>query len=123
MAKYHINDKGEAGVCRAKTKCRFGGSSGVDNHFESREAAEKHVQEKLNKQYGQVESLSRGTARDDLKKLANKGVKVEKIAKISQHDFSSAAPDVSTIDLVDEKPTADELRNFRSSFSLHSANH
>lgn len=41
MANWHINDKREVHPCRAGSgNCRFGGDSGEDNHFSSRESAE-----------------------------------------------------------------------------------
>lgn len=44
MIKWHINDKGEVGRCSAtKGKCPFGGASGLENHYSSREEAEKFV--------------------------------------------------------------------------------
>jgi len=50
--KYHINAKGEVKVCHAKIKCRFGGDSGQDNHFTSKEAAVKSAQESLVSEFG-----------------------------------------------------------------------
>lgn len=40
MIKWHINDSGEVGRCSAtKAKCPFGGASGLENHYSSREEA------------------------------------------------------------------------------------
>jgi len=42
MVKWHINDKGEVGRCSAtKGNCPFGGATGLENHYSSREEAEK----------------------------------------------------------------------------------
>lgn len=42
MAKWHINGSGEVGRCTAtKRRCPFGGASGEENHFSSREKAEE----------------------------------------------------------------------------------
>lgn len=44
MIKWHINDKGEVGRCSAtKGKCPFGGASGLENHYSSREEAVKEA--------------------------------------------------------------------------------
>ena len=44
MIKWHINDKGEVGRCSAtKGNCPFGGASGLENHYSSREEAVKTV--------------------------------------------------------------------------------
>lgn len=49
MSKYHISGNGEPAVCTAKVKCRLGGESGQENHFdtpdEAREAFEKSMSE------------------------------------------------------------------------------
>lgn len=39
MAKYHISGKGEPEVCTAEIKCRLGGESGQENHYDSPEEA------------------------------------------------------------------------------------
>ena len=40
MAKYHVNDDGVPGVCRAKKRpCKFGGPDGTKNHYESMDEA------------------------------------------------------------------------------------
>lgn len=39
MSKYHVNSKGETGKCSAKTKCPFGGETGVENHFSTEKEA------------------------------------------------------------------------------------
>lgn len=44
MAKYHINRKGDAALCRAKTKCPLGDDS---PHFESKQAAEDYIEQAL----------------------------------------------------------------------------
>lgn len=47
MANWHINDKGEVHPCRARSgNCRFGGASGEENHFSSRESAELSLAKK-----------------------------------------------------------------------------
>lgn len=61
--KYHINNDGEARPCGAKVKCRFGGESGVENHFSSAEAAEVEVQKRLQKEFSHVSSMrQKGTS-------------------------------------------------------------
>lgn len=55
--KYHINSDGEAKPCTAKVRCRFGGESGVENHFSSAEDAQKEVQKRLQKEFSQLLSV------------------------------------------------------------------
>lgn len=47
MTKYHISENGEPAVCTAQVKCRLGGESGQENHFdtpeETRAAFEKQM--------------------------------------------------------------------------------
>ena len=46
--KFHVNDKGEAGPCRAITeKCPFGGESGVEHHFDSIEMARADYERRM----------------------------------------------------------------------------
>ena len=46
MTKFHVNPKtGEAGVCRAKHKCRFGLSE--QQHFASENAAREHFEQSM----------------------------------------------------------------------------
>jgi len=61
MAKFHINDAGETGACKASVKeCKFSGNgestgTGVDGHFASKEeataAAEKFMEAKYKEVY------------------------------------------------------------------------
>jgi hypothetical protein len=60
--RYHINSAGEAMPCTAKVRCRFGGESGVENHFDTAEAAQIEVQNRLQKEFSQVSSVRRGAA-------------------------------------------------------------
>ena len=46
MSKFHINKHGVPAPCRAKQgNCPLGGDSGADNHFDSAEEAQAHVDE------------------------------------------------------------------------------
>lgn len=66
--KFHINSDGEAKPCSAQVRCRFGGESGVENHFSSAEEAQAEVQNRLQKEFSQVSSVrSRGTSTQFLK--------------------------------------------------------
>lgn len=60
--KYHINSQGEAKPCAAQVKCRFGGETGVENHFSTVEAAQAEVQSRLQQEFSHVASVrNRGT--------------------------------------------------------------
>lgn len=69
--KYHINpNTGRAGVCRAhKRPCEFGGDTGQENHYNSKEEAEKAIVEKLSATHSAVpksasKQKSDGTSHD-----------------------------------------------------------
>lgn len=57
--KFHVNGKGEVGECRAKVRCRFGGESGVENHFDTAEAAHAAVQKNLQEEFNHLSSTRR----------------------------------------------------------------
>jgi hypothetical protein len=57
--KFHVNDKGEVGACRAKVRCRFGGESGVENHFETADDARAAVQKNLQEEFNHLSSTRR----------------------------------------------------------------
>lgn len=51
--KYHINSHGEPKPCNAtKRKCRFGGETGEELHFEKLRDAQKYVEDNLKKDKG-----------------------------------------------------------------------
>jgi len=46
--KYHVNNNGEVGICRAKKgNCPYGGGNGTENHFDTKEEAQIHSQKML----------------------------------------------------------------------------
>lgn len=50
--KYHVNpETGKVSQCRAKVKCRFGGTSGNENHFASKQAAETAAEGMMNSKH------------------------------------------------------------------------
>lgn len=46
MSKYHISENGEPRLCEAKIKCRLGGESGKENHYDTPDEARKAYEEK-----------------------------------------------------------------------------
>lgn len=60
--KFHVNGKGEVGPCRAKVRCRFGGESGVENHFDTAEAAAAAVQKNLQEEFSHLSSVRRNVS-------------------------------------------------------------
>lgn len=55
MAKYHLNEKNEMGVCSASVRpCKFGGATGVDNHFSSQEEALAEMERRFSEEHGAV---------------------------------------------------------------------
>lgn len=60
--KFHVNSNGEVGPCKAKVRCRFGGESGVENHFDTAEDARAAVQKSLQEEFSNVSSARRKTS-------------------------------------------------------------
>lgn len=61
MSKYHVNpNSGEPGDCGAdKGNCPFGGDSGIENHYDSAEEAQKASEKILDEKFGATKKLSR----------------------------------------------------------------
>lgn len=120
MAKYHINHKGEVKLCRAQIKCRFGGASGSENHFEDRSKAEQKAQKDLSQKYGQLNSgvqKTRPTAEENLiRGLKDKGYRVSRVSSIKSHRFErgSGVSGSSQIDILDERPDKELIQQIRA---------
>lgn len=114
MARYHINDKDEVHTCSAKIKCRFGGSSGKENHFSSKAAAEAKQQEIYSKKYGALGGVSRGKAGEELRKLSQAGMRVTQVSSVTKHSFPSEKTlEESSVDVLDEKAPQELLASIR----------
>ena len=74
MAKYHINDKKEVGVCKASVQdCKFGNAT---EHFNDKEEAEAQASKELAKEYGVVSAAYKaGGEQDDRVKNMNPELK------------------------------------------------
>lgn len=84
MPKYHVNDDGVAGVCRAsKRPCKFGGATGQENHFESKEEAVKAGEAKIAK-----ENKNLVTSMKRVKKM------VPESFRSDSENFNKLAPEV-----------------------------
>lgn len=60
--KYHVNpETGKVSICRAKVKCRFGGSTGNENHFSSKNAADQSAEGLMATKY----SVAKGRTKKD----------------------------------------------------------
>lgn len=92
MAKYHISGNGEPAICDAKVKCRLGGESGKENHFdtpdEARQAFEKQQAEKsvpkVRKKKTDAELASTGTEKQIQALAKKKNLPLEVV--IAAHD-------------------------------------
>ena len=118
MVKFHINANGDAKPCHAKLRCRFGGASGSENHFNSLAAAEEASQKKLEKAYGKVTDAVRKSdlspaAKTALARLYNDGVRVQHIDSVASGKLSKPSSTVSDVDVVDENPSKDLLASIR----------
>jgi len=47
MSKYHISKRGEPELCSAQIRCRLGGDSGTEDHFETKEEAREAYEDKM----------------------------------------------------------------------------
>lgn len=105
--KYHINSNGEVKPCRAtKTKCRFGGASGIESHYETREEAEKAISKKYSSQANKSFTKNKVSkdAKSILGELKDNGVRVKNIKTITEHNFNRGKNfDISNVDVIDEK--------------------
>lgn len=65
MARYHINNADEVGVCKAgKESCPFGGESGEENHYSSQEEARQEAEKRLEEKHGLVNKIYKAGAKD-----------------------------------------------------------
>lgn len=121
--KYHINDDGDALRCRAKIRCKFGGASGFEYHFDSLQEAQERAQEVLRLRHGLLggttrggrkESGVQGAAAKDLVKMERSGMNVAHIDSVLEHDFSADEAHVSCIDVLEEKPDEALLASMRA---------
>lgn len=63
MAKYHINDKKEVGICKASVKdCKFGNAG---EHFNDEAEAQKEASRQLAKEYGIVSAAYKAGGEQD----------------------------------------------------------
>lgn len=52
---YHINKNGKPALCRAtKRPCPYGGADGKENHFDSKEEAQRFADEQNEKEFGLI---------------------------------------------------------------------
>lgn len=60
MAKYHVKINGEPGICKAaEGKSPRGGSSGSENHFETKEEVEAFCAKQNEEKFGKFCALSK----------------------------------------------------------------
>ena len=87
MAKYHINDKKEVGVCKASVKdCKFGNAG---EHFNDEAEAQKEADRQLAKEYGVVSAAYKaGGEQDD----RVKAMKPELKKRMIEDSASGKAP-------------------------------
>lgn len=73
--KFHINsDTNTVGKCSAKVRCRFGGDSGMENHFETQEEAQRQVEKRFEKKFDTLAGTKKSTqnSSDELLKSLSK---------------------------------------------------
>lgn len=128
MAKFHISSNGEPAACTAKIKCRLGGDSGKENHFdtpeEAREAYEKsQSSENLPKASNKLKAADYKFSKEEemLIKQSNAQAAYEK----SFPKFSIVAADRKKIEKVLESgkvsdKVADELLDKRETLFVRS---
>lgn len=100
--KYHINKKGVPAVCHAKVgKCPLGGASGLENHFNTIEAAQNYADELNQSNFiNNKDEIQLNTAQEKMnvlkKKLQNKNLTVSQSDEIrtsisEQHELYNQA--------------------------------
>lgn len=64
--KFHINsDTNQVGKCSAKIRCRFGGESGMDNHFGTAEEAQQQVEKQFEKKFDTLQGTKKKSVSDN----------------------------------------------------------
>lgn len=116
MSKFHISSNGEPAKCTAEIKCRLGGDSGTENHFdtpeEARQAYEKSQASEMipsiSKSDGKKASVNLTTEQlAEKKALAAVALKKFPSFRMSSTDFKRLSKVVETGKVTDK--VADEL--------------
>lgn len=69
MTKYHVNAKGVPAICSARNgRCPYGGDTGSENHFESKEEAQKFADKMNESQFGVIPEV-KDNIDDTMKKI------------------------------------------------------
>jgi hypothetical protein len=93
--KYHINDKGEVHRCKARVKCRFGGATGVENHYSSLAEAEVAAQKTLTDNYGSMGAVQRATPSPQFTRT-REAIRAA-LVRYSAVENGSVLPEVATV--------------------------
>lgn len=95
--KFHVNSKGEVGPCKAKVRCRFGGESGVENHFDTVEAAREAAQKNLQEEFSHLSSVRRGVSPQFIKMRDSIGATLVSYGIVENSDSLSEVASVDEI--------------------------
>lgn len=109
--KYHINDKGEAGVCNAVHKCRFGREA--DQHYDTvEEARTAYEKEKID------ELFSNGVSKDKLgRRELNQLVKYTDDRETFRKGLETKSPRIRASILGNRNADAETLREIYATAS------
>jgi len=115
MTKWHINGNGEVGRCTAtKGKCPFGGASGLENHYSSREEAEKIVASSM----ADFSSLGTASKKRQTESFQNTKTALRKALVSYGVSKSADLPDVATTNELVERWFDGDKRKFEAFKSL-----
>lgn len=109
--KYHINDKGEAGICSAVHKCRFGRDA--DQHYDTvEEARTAYEKEKID------ELFPTGIEKDKIgRRELNKLVKYTDDREVFRKGLETKSPRIRTSILSNRNADAETLREMYATAS------
>jgi len=111
MTKWHINGNGEVGRCSAtKGKCPFGGASGLENHYSSREEAEKFVASSM----AGFSSLGTASKKRQTESFQNTKTALRKALVSYGVSKNADLPDVATTNELVERWFAGDKKKFEA---------
>lgn len=118
--KFHINNNGEAKPCYARKRpCKYGGSTGKEMHFETKEAAEDFYEKKMKTKY-ENQFTKRKNTKTALDTLRNNGVRVKSIQNVPDYNFKRAKDySVSNVDVIEDKLPNNFIKDLKQGKMKH----
>lgn len=97
---FHINDNNIEKECSSPDNCQFGNVT----HYATRQEAREAIQENFVAKYGATPP-AKSRRVSPIKFIERSGIRVNRISSIVDYQFKPGPIDVSTVDILDEKPS------------------